>query len=193
MQHDPSAALTFPFDEPPGPGRLTAVAPGVRWLRLPLPYRLDHVNIYLIENGTSWTAVDTGLGTDESKEAWEAVIAGPAWPGSGVSDRHAFPSGSCRSRRVADQTFWSGPGDATPRIPAQPVAAIRTGRSGGGRVPALLSNPRSLGRSDRDRVEPRARISEPHHRCAGILPSHQAWRHAGGWPAGLPGADRRRP
>ncbi len=50
-------SVTFPFDQPPGPGRLTEVAPGVHWLRLPLPFRLDHVNIYLIENGA---ALDRG-------------------------------------------------------------------------------------------------------------------------------------
>src|SRR3954469_7349674 len=77
MQHDPSAALTFPFDEPPGPGRLTAVAPGVEWLRLPLPYRLDHVNIYLIEGDGGWTVLDTGLGTDACRSAWDQILAGP--------------------------------------------------------------------------------------------------------------------
>lgn len=78
MQHDrPASVLTFPHAEPPGPGRLTEVAPGVMWLRLPLPYRLDHVNIYLIRHEIGWTALDTGLGTDECRAAWEAVLAGP--------------------------------------------------------------------------------------------------------------------
>jgi glyoxylase-like metal-dependent hydrolase (beta-lactamase superfamily II) len=76
MHHDPASDLTFPFDEPPAFGTLTEVTPDVRWLRLPLPFRLDHVNIYLIRNGAGWTAVDTGLGTDECKAAWEAVLAG---------------------------------------------------------------------------------------------------------------------
>jgi glyoxylase-like metal-dependent hydrolase (beta-lactamase superfamily II) len=76
MQHDLASNLTFPFDLPPDPGTLTEVAPGVRWLRLPLPFRLDHVNIYLIRNGDGWTAVDTGLGTDACKNAWEAVLTG---------------------------------------------------------------------------------------------------------------------
>jgi len=77
MHHDPASGLTFPFDEPPAFGTLTEVSPDVRWLRLPLPFRLDHVNIYLIRNGTGWTAVDTGLGTDECKAAWDTVLAGP--------------------------------------------------------------------------------------------------------------------
>ncbi len=77
MQHDPVTGLTFPFDQPPAFGTLTEVSPDIRWLRLPLPFRLDHVNIYLIRNGAGWTAVDTGLATDECKAAWDAVLAGP--------------------------------------------------------------------------------------------------------------------
>jgi glyoxylase-like metal-dependent hydrolase (beta-lactamase superfamily II) len=77
MHHDPATGLTFPFDQPPAFGTLTEVVPDVRWLRLPLPFRLDHVNIYLIRNGSAWTAVDTGLGTDDCKNAWDAALAGP--------------------------------------------------------------------------------------------------------------------
>jgi len=77
MQPVSSPALTFPLDQPPPFGALTDIAPGVKWLRLPLPFRLDHVNIYLIRNEAGWTAVDTGLGTDACKEVWEAVLAGP--------------------------------------------------------------------------------------------------------------------
>ena len=77
MQPSHPSSLTFPFPAPPAPGAVVEVAPGIRWLRLPLPYRLDHVNIYLIENEGGWTAVDTGLGTDECKQAWEAALAGP--------------------------------------------------------------------------------------------------------------------
>ena len=39
------------------------VAPGIRWLRMPLPFALDHINLWLIEEGDGWTLVDTGLGT----------------------------------------------------------------------------------------------------------------------------------
>ena len=77
MQTHPPSKLTFPIPVPPAPGTVTDVAPGIRWLRLPLPYRLDHVNIYLIENEGGWTALDSGLGTDECKIAWLAALAGP--------------------------------------------------------------------------------------------------------------------
>lgn len=72
-----AAALTFPHPTAPAPGALTAIAPGLLWLRLPLPYRLDHVNIYLLEDGDGWAAIDTGLGDEASRRLWEAVLAGP--------------------------------------------------------------------------------------------------------------------
>ncbi len=37
--------LAFPFVDPPKPLELIEAAPGVFWLRLPLPFRLDHVNV----------------------------------------------------------------------------------------------------------------------------------------------------
>ncbi|HEY1413292.1 MAG TPA: MBL fold metallo-hydrolase [Rhodopila sp.] len=77
MQNHPPSKLTFPLADPPAPGSITDIAPGIRWLRLPLPYRLDHVNIYLIENAGGWTALDSGLGNDTCKEAWQAALAGP--------------------------------------------------------------------------------------------------------------------
>jgi glyoxylase-like metal-dependent hydrolase (beta-lactamase superfamily II) len=51
------------------------VAPGVLWLRLALPFALDHVNVYLIEDGAGWAVVDTGLGDDRTRLVWERVIA----------------------------------------------------------------------------------------------------------------------
>ncbi len=77
MHTHPPSKLTFPIPEAPAPGAVTDVAPGVKWLRLPLPYRLDHVNIYLIENEGGWTALDSGLGTDDCKNAWDAALSGP--------------------------------------------------------------------------------------------------------------------
>lgn len=73
----PESTLRFPLAEPPAPGGLVEVAPGIQWLRLPLPYRLNHVNIYLIEDEGGWAVLDTGLGTADCRAAWEAVLAGP--------------------------------------------------------------------------------------------------------------------
>jgi glyoxylase-like metal-dependent hydrolase (beta-lactamase superfamily II) len=52
------------------------VAPGILWLRLALPFRLDHVNIYLIEDGDGYAALDTGLGNDATKAVWSGLLDG---------------------------------------------------------------------------------------------------------------------
>jgi glyoxylase-like metal-dependent hydrolase (beta-lactamase superfamily II) len=75
--HSHPTALTFPHPAPPAPGRPTEVAPGILWLRLALPFRLDHVNVYLIEDGAGWALLDTGLDDATTRAAWEALLAGP--------------------------------------------------------------------------------------------------------------------
>lgn len=56
-------------------GQPSPVAPGVFWLRMPLPFALDHVNLWLLADGDDWTAVDTGIASEPVKAAWEAVLA----------------------------------------------------------------------------------------------------------------------
>lgn len=73
----PNRGLAYPCDTPPAPGQAVQVAPGVLWLRLPLPMALDHVNLYALEDGDGWMVVDTGLKTPASIEGWEAALAGP--------------------------------------------------------------------------------------------------------------------
>ena len=69
--------LAHPHPAPPPMGGTIEVAPGLLWARLPLPYRLDHVNVYLIEDGDGWALIDAGIGTEATKEAWEVILAGP--------------------------------------------------------------------------------------------------------------------
>ena len=69
--------LRFPATEPPPFGVVQEVAPGVLWLRLPLPFRLDHVNVHLIEDGDGWAVLDTGIGDARTQDIWDAVLAGP--------------------------------------------------------------------------------------------------------------------
>ena len=69
--------LHFPFPDPPAKGQAVKVAEGVFWLRLPLPGALDHVNAYALDDGASWTIVDTGLSSKRSKAIWQALLAGP--------------------------------------------------------------------------------------------------------------------
>ncbi len=69
--------IQTPLTHPPAPLSFMEVAPGVLWLRLPLPYSLDHVNIYLIEDHGGWTLVDTGLGDETTLDLWKRLLAGP--------------------------------------------------------------------------------------------------------------------
>jgi glyoxylase-like metal-dependent hydrolase (beta-lactamase superfamily II) len=53
------------------------IAPGILWVRVPLPFRLDHINVYLIDDGDGWAILDTGLGNDATRALWEALAQGP--------------------------------------------------------------------------------------------------------------------
>lgn len=72
------SALEFPFAQAPVPGAVRAIAPGVHWLRMPLPFALDHINLWLLEDGDGWTIVDTGLGDEATRALWDQVFEGAA-------------------------------------------------------------------------------------------------------------------
>lgn len=69
------SALRFPHDAPPPGGAVLEVAPGVRWLRMPLPFALDHINLWLINDGAGWAIVDTGLNSQATTSLWEHIFA----------------------------------------------------------------------------------------------------------------------
>jgi len=67
-------ALVYPLGEPPEPGAARAIAPGVYWVRMPLPFALQAINLWLIEDGDGWTIVDTGIALEESREFWRKIF-----------------------------------------------------------------------------------------------------------------------
>lgn len=71
------AGLVFPWPEPPPEGEAVTVAPGILWLRLALPWRLDHVNCYAIADADGWTLVDTGIDSGPARAVWARLLAGP--------------------------------------------------------------------------------------------------------------------
>ena len=73
---DTARGLTYPFARVPEAGERLEVAPGVVWLRLPLPMALNHINLYALEDGDGWTLVDTGLFTPAAVEIWEGLLTG---------------------------------------------------------------------------------------------------------------------
>ena len=71
------AVLRYPWGTPPEHGAAIEIAEGVLWIRLPLPMALDHVNVYALDDGGSWTIVDTGVRSKRSIALWENVLTGP--------------------------------------------------------------------------------------------------------------------
>lgn len=96
----PDGGLRFPFAHVPAPGVVKQVAPGIHWLRMPLPLRLNHVNLWLLAEPGAWGAagaregagdggplplarlnptaccfVDTGLGDERTRALWEELLA----------------------------------------------------------------------------------------------------------------------
>src|SRR5688572_33095615 len=68
-------SLQYPFPELPVPGTSLEVAPGVRWLRMPLPFQLNHINLWMLEAAGGWTLVDTGIGNEETRRHWEKILS----------------------------------------------------------------------------------------------------------------------
>jgi glyoxylase-like metal-dependent hydrolase (beta-lactamase superfamily II) len=69
--------VSHPFEERiPQPGEAIEVAQGIWWIRMPLPFALDHINLWLLEDGDGWTLVDTGYGVAATWELWERHFAG---------------------------------------------------------------------------------------------------------------------
>jgi glyoxylase-like metal-dependent hydrolase (beta-lactamase superfamily II) len=74
------AQLNYPLgDTLPPPGTTLEVAPGVRWIRMALPFALDHINLWLLrdtlDGREGWSVVDCCIARDEAKAQWEEVFA----------------------------------------------------------------------------------------------------------------------
>jgi len=72
----PKASITnHPFAEAPEAGSVMQVAPGIFWLRMPLPFALNHINLWLLDDGAGWTVVDCGFASDGTRAAWEHILS----------------------------------------------------------------------------------------------------------------------
>ena len=68
--------LDYPFEvgPTPGTGEAVDVAPGVKWLRMPLGGALQFINVWAIEDGEGWCVVDTGMQTRDTSQAWRTAF-----------------------------------------------------------------------------------------------------------------------
>lgn len=76
--------LDYPLgDTLPEPGTVHQIAPGVLWLRMGLPFALNHINLWLLEDSfeseagpiRGWTAIDCGIASDATRASWETIFA----------------------------------------------------------------------------------------------------------------------
>lgn len=63
-------SIQYPHETPPAPGEAITVAPGIHWIRMPLPFALDHINLWVLEDDDGYTLVDTGYGVEATHGLW---------------------------------------------------------------------------------------------------------------------------
>ena len=83
--------LLYPFDTLPDPGTTLEVAPGVRWVRMRLPFALDHINLWLLDDGDRVVVIDCGYASPDTRDAWNAVLAADGRPIGRVIVTHHHP------------------------------------------------------------------------------------------------------
>ncbi|MFA4970940.1 MAG: MBL fold metallo-hydrolase, partial [Sulfuritalea sp.] len=71
-----NAPIAYLHETAPAPGTAVPVAPGIEWLCMPLPFALNHINLWLLEDGDGYAAIDTGFALDPIKEAWKSALEG---------------------------------------------------------------------------------------------------------------------
>lgn len=82
------------------------VAEGVYWLRMPLPFQLDHINLWLLDDGAGWTLVDTGASAPVTRACWQDVLADGRLgkPVRRIIVTHFHPDHLGLARWLADRT-----------------------------------------------------------------------------------------
>ena len=73
------AELEYPYgDALPEPGRRREITPDVYWIRQPLPFALDHINLWLLrdrfDGRDGWTVIDCGIASELTQRLWQQVL-----------------------------------------------------------------------------------------------------------------------
>ena len=67
--------LRYPFEGLPPQAGVMQVAEGVYWVRMNLPYSLDHINLYLIKDGEGWAVIDSCVDLPQSRTDWQGLFS----------------------------------------------------------------------------------------------------------------------
>lgn len=68
-----ASRLETPFLTQPAPGEALEISAGVKWVSMRMPFRLNHVNCWLMADNGGWSIVDCGLDDDATRGAWHRV------------------------------------------------------------------------------------------------------------------------
>ncbi|MDG2278195.1 MAG: MBL fold metallo-hydrolase [Pseudomonadales bacterium] len=100
-----SNTLKYPYEDHPKPGTTREVAPGVRWLTMPMPGSLAHINLYLLEDKRGWYVVDTGISNAETAELWHQIFKNELGgkPVIGVICTHMHPDHIGQSSMITEE------------------------------------------------------------------------------------------
>ncbi len=111
--------LVYPFaDALPEPGRKREVVPGLFWIRKPLPFALDHINLWLLrdrfDGRDGWTLIDCGIASDTTRDLWRQVLDGEleGLPIVRILCTHTHPDHLGNAAWLQRET----PGDRTPPL-----------------------------------------------------------------------------
>ncbi|PRO68031.1 MBL fold metallo-hydrolase [Alteromonas gracilis] len=83
--------MEYLYDKQVEPGEFIEIAEGVLWLTMPLPFDLDHINLYLLKGEGGWVVLDTGIGTSTTKSLWLRIFEQLSAPIVGVIVTHLHP------------------------------------------------------------------------------------------------------
>jgi len=97
--------LTYPYPEHPAPGTTVEIAAGVRWLTMPMPGSLSHINLYVLEDDDGYFIVDTGWANNETRQLWEQLFEGElsGKPVKGVICTHMHPDHVGQAQMITER------------------------------------------------------------------------------------------
>ena len=131
-----NSPLDYPFAELPALGHTISVADGVAWLRMPLPFALDHINLWLLDDDDGYAAVDTGFASEPVMAAWDQILSrDPTRPLKRSIVTHGHPDHLGLAGWLEEKyraPMWMTQGDYT-------VSLLVNAQIGGYGVPAMLA------------------------------------------------------
>ena len=97
--------LRYPYSTHVPRGATIEVAPGVRWVTMPMGGSLTHINLYLLEDNDGWYVVDTGLNNQETLDLWHDVFRTELGgkPVKGVICTHMHPDHIGLAKAITDE------------------------------------------------------------------------------------------